>query len=300
MLLIPDLQQQILIFLVETKIYLVVNLLFFRFKIKQDSVWCDVDLQNSSILEIQFPVDSLIVKPKPSEHSAISQCIVKDELILECTKESTAQLLALAVDHIDILLEDWYPTLGTRFVHTSEGKFLITRLVPCPECMDQAPYDLDNFDTSHPSTSQVQDVLRVEVDQSRNYSRDMHRIRKSQESSTSEGDSGVDPDSSVSSRNVSMEGHPNLHQDEILKSPINYSWLVEECILASYNDRFLTCPSHGQIKLARIAPDAVSNLTDFPSFFFSRVYDVFVKHFDFFIRVYKGWGINPNNFSMLV
>ncbi|XP_019766471.2 leucine-rich repeat serine/threonine-protein kinase 1 isoform X4 [Dendroctonus ponderosae] len=228
-----------------------------KFKIKQDSVWCDVDLQNSSILEIQFPVDSLIVKPKLSEHSDMSQCIIKDELILECTKESTAQLLALAVDHIDILLEDWYPTLGTRFVHTSEGKFLITRLVPCPDCMDQAPHDHDNFDTSQPSTSQVQDLLRGEADQSRIYNRDMHRIRNSQESSTSEGDSGVDPDSSVSSRNVSMEGHPNLHQDEVLKTPIYYSWLVEECILASYNERFLTCPSHGEVKLARIAPDTM-------------------------------------------
>lgn len=24
---------------------------------------------------------------------------------------------------------------GTRFVHTSEGKFLVTRLVPCPRCL---------------------------------------------------------------------------------------------------------------------------------------------------------------------
>lgn len=26
-------------------------------------------------------------------------------------------------------------TLGTRFVHTSEGKYLVTRLVPCPMCL---------------------------------------------------------------------------------------------------------------------------------------------------------------------
>ena len=24
---------------------------------------------------------------------------------------------------------------GTRFVHTSEGKYLVTRLVPCPMCL---------------------------------------------------------------------------------------------------------------------------------------------------------------------
>ena len=42
---------------------------------------------------------------------------------------------ALAVEHVDSLLEDWYPSLGTRFLHTSEGKMLVTRLVPCPRCL---------------------------------------------------------------------------------------------------------------------------------------------------------------------
>lgn len=88
-----------------------------------------MDLQNTSILEIHFPVESLVIK------SLLSDSSLKDEIVIECTQESTAQLLALAVDHIDILLEDWYPTLGTRFVHTSEGKFLVTRLVPCPRCL---------------------------------------------------------------------------------------------------------------------------------------------------------------------
>ena len=44
-------------------------------------------------------------------------------------------MLALAVEHIDTLLEDWYPSLGTRFLHTSEGKMLVTRMVPCPRCL---------------------------------------------------------------------------------------------------------------------------------------------------------------------
>lgn len=91
-----------------------------------------MDLQNTSILEIHFPVESLVIKsmlPESAQHKP------KDDIVIDCTQESTAQLLALAVDHIDILLEDWYPTLGTRFVHTSEGKFLVTRLVPCPKCL---------------------------------------------------------------------------------------------------------------------------------------------------------------------
>jgi hypothetical protein len=42
--------------------------------------------------------------------------------ILDPNPACATKLLALAVDHIDTLLEDWYPTLGTRFVHTSEGE----------------------------------------------------------------------------------------------------------------------------------------------------------------------------------
>ena len=41
----------------------------------------------------------------------------------------------MAVEHVDSLLEDWYPSLGTRFLHTSEGRMLVTRLVPCPRCL---------------------------------------------------------------------------------------------------------------------------------------------------------------------
>lgn len=69
-----------------------------RYRLKQDGAWCDVDLVGSSILEMQFPMDSLLV----------------DELELRAGQESATQLLALAVDHVDILLEDWYPTLGTQ------------------------------------------------------------------------------------------------------------------------------------------------------------------------------------------
>ena len=46
-----------------------------------------------------------------------------------------SSITALAVEHVDALLEDWYPSLGTRFLHTSEGRMLVTRLVPCPRCL---------------------------------------------------------------------------------------------------------------------------------------------------------------------
>lgn len=87
------------------------------------------------------------------------------------------------------------------------------------------------------------------------------RVRKSQESYTSECDSGVGRDSTDSSRMPSVEGHPNVHADDQninnLANQIFYSWMVEECILAAYGDKAVTCPSHSDIHLSLIAPDVV-------------------------------------------
>ena len=43
--------------------------------------------------------------------------------------------MAKIVDHVDTLLEDWYPDLGARFVQNSRGMYLITRIVPCNKCL---------------------------------------------------------------------------------------------------------------------------------------------------------------------
>lgn len=89
-----------------------------------------------------------------------------------------------------------------------------------------------------------------------------HRVRKSQESYTSECDSGVGPDSTDSSRMPSIEGHPNIQLEEQINNPINnqvyYSWMVEECILAAYGNKSVTCPNHSDVPLALVAPDVVS------------------------------------------
>ncbi|KOX77506.1 Leucine-rich repeat serine/threonine-protein kinase 1 [Melipona quadrifasciata] len=92
----------------------------YKFKLKQDGIWCTVDLKNSAILEIWFPVDTLVIKQPIMSDSIEEEPMGYQAIVVEPRPESMPQLLALIVDHIDILLEDWYPTLGTRFVHTSE------------------------------------------------------------------------------------------------------------------------------------------------------------------------------------
>lgn len=41
---------------------------------------------------------------------------------------------------------------------------------------------------------------------------------------------------------------------------MSYSWLIEECILASYDKKCVTCPVHGDISLAQVAPDTVNRI----------------------------------------
>ncbi|XP_017885653.1 leucine-rich repeat serine/threonine-protein kinase 1 [Ceratina calcarata] len=203
----------------------------FKFKLKQDGVWCGVDLKNSAILEIWFPVDTLVVKQPISLDGGESMDY--QAIVIEPRQESVPQLLALIVDHIDILLEDWYPTLGTRFVHTSEGKLLVTRLIPCPRCLMENEDDGDE-----------EDLQRYYI----------NKERQSQDSYKSDGDSGVGYDSLASSRMPSLEGHPEL---PTITQPLAYSWMVEECILSAYSNKPVTCPKHFEIPLAHIAPDII-------------------------------------------
>ncbi|KAK7861679.1 hypothetical protein R5R35_005355 [Gryllus longicercus] len=253
-----------------------------RFRLKQEGTWCDVDLASSSILEIYFPVDTIVIKRPITDEASAGEAIGYQAIVLDPSPECTTQLLALAVDHIDILLEDWYPTLGTRFVHTSEGKFLVTRLVPCPRCLapqadtellQQQKADRDGW----PAPGQEQPppgaptplqtglaakTLAEAFHRAENEQFGSRQVRKSQESYTSECDSGVGPDSAGSSRKHSVEGHPGIGTDESASTeeteshPL-FSWIIEECILAAYDRKTVTCPSHGDIPLAQVAPDTI-------------------------------------------
>lgn len=217
----------------------------FKFKLKQDGIWCTVDLKNSAILEIWFPVDTLVIKQPIMSDSAEEEPMGYQAIVVEPRPESMPQLLALIVDHIDILLEDWYPTLGTRFVHTSEGKLLVTRLIPCPRCL------LNNGENEN----EISDTDRLTEDIQKYY---INKERQSQDSYKSDGDSGVGYDSLTSSRMPSLEGHPDIiKQSTHFEGILAYSWMVEECILSAYSNKPISCPKHSDIPLSHVAPDII-------------------------------------------
>lgn len=212
-----------------------------KFRLQQDGSWVEMDISNSSILEIYFPVDSVVIKRTADSEN-------NQTVVLNPNPENTAKLLALAVDHIDILLEDWYPTLGTRFVHTSEGKFLVTRLIPCPKCLAENSLKID--ETGAEVVKWNDNYLAEEFRGP--------RVRHSQDSIASDGDSGVGPESAESSRMPSVEGHPDFQEEYNKNEEASaFSWMVEECILSACSGKNVNCPTHGEVLLSVVAPDTI-------------------------------------------
>ena len=76
----------------------------------QEENWCEIDTRSSSILEVLLPQDTIVIKRPVSGEGggANSPPIGYQAIVLDPNPKSVCQLLALAVEHIDTLLEDWY------------------------------------------------------------------------------------------------------------------------------------------------------------------------------------------------
>ena len=107
--------------------------------LKQDSDidWVPVNTSALSVLEILIPNQSLVVHFDVRENARRygTSPVASSTMVVQPALQVIASLMARAVDHIDTLLEDWYPDLGVRFVQNSKGMYLITRVVPCIRCL---------------------------------------------------------------------------------------------------------------------------------------------------------------------
>lgn len=113
----------------------------------EDGVWRRESLDDCFMLELVMP--NVDVRVEWNER------IYR----LEMDRSVATKFLSIISNIIDDLLEDWYaffrwnlkkkmkqmcccccrfPLIGTRFVHSSEGRLLVDRLIPCYSCANDS------------------------------------------------------------------------------------------------------------------------------------------------------------------
>lgn len=234
----------------------------------KSSEWGEIDIssQSSSLIEIYLPNQALQVETCYYQEMKIENenRLIKNSYTLEPNMEMLTKLLVIIVEHIDTLLEDWYPSLGTRFIHTSDGRFLITRVVPCISCLqaflnnknetnnsDEAKDSNKNKEILSPDTSEIDsnlvDFYKLEVKKAALQATNVSDQQNSSIFST------IKANTDSSSHNASSE----LKSENKIRYHRVNAFMVEECILSVYEDTRLECFNHGRIRMDKIAPDFV-------------------------------------------
>ena len=103
--------------------------------------WVPLNVSTTSILEILLPNEALCFRFEDEEeesnddNESTQTSPTNRTYVVNPNSQYVAEMMAKTVEHIDTLLEDWYPDLGARFVQNSKGMYLITRAVPCMHCL---------------------------------------------------------------------------------------------------------------------------------------------------------------------
>lgn len=218
-----------------------------KFYLQQEKNWIDISIQKSSILEIYLPNQQLLIELMDKNNEPKSSFIIEPNLI------SVTKLLSMTVDHVDLLMEDWYPSLGTRFLHTSDGKFLISRIACCKDCM----HSNYNQDTNKPISSTLS-VANNKIIQT--------QPKKSSIDGIYERSVVFDSRTQQLSDQSDLKDLNGFKLNKIddsfkiLKSKtsmIVYCFMIEECILKASENKSVHCPVHKKLNLKQIAPDVM-------------------------------------------
>lgn len=108
----------------------------FRFVARQEGHWSELDTASGAMLEIFLPNETIAIRKPIVERPTGAELRNKSSVqgyqtyALEPSVESVTKLLTIAVDHIDTLLEDWYPILGMKWTyHLSSSDTLIAETI---------------------------------------------------------------------------------------------------------------------------------------------------------------------------
>ena len=218
-----------------------------RVKCSIDNEWAFLDVVNSKILEISFPTDSLKFHLADKDGPRLQNLdLSKPSSTVYRQEVATTKLLVKIVEHVDNLLQDWYPDLGElRFTQNCEGRYLVTRVVPCPQCLTQEVMrqkkTLKDDDTWFFLNPDVPDMCMPVVVQG-----DNQKPLRERSVTAAEADGSRSP---VKSRPRTLtEGQAFIYNRSSPESePVIFSWLVERCMLDVLENVNSVCPVHGSI-----------------------------------------------------
>ncbi len=149
-------------------------------------------------------------------------------------------LLSKVVEHITLLVEDWFVGVRPR-----------TLVVPCPHCTANMPHEPVRVNRSY---SVALELLPDTERRERELSNPQEGLDSRTDISSSSGPyrPGLEAESSHA-----PTGHLTS-QLELSHEPYAYAFRYNDCVVTARSTDTMFCPAHGDVPLQFMAPDTVS------------------------------------------
>ncbi|XP_071107767.1 leucine-rich repeat serine/threonine-protein kinase 1-like [Haliotis cracherodii] len=241
-----------------------------RLKCNVESEWAFLDVMNSKILEISLPTDSLTFHLTNKAGPQIQTLDPTNRTTLFRDDSAAAKLLGKLIEHIDNLLQDWYPEIGeVRFTQNCEGRYLITRIVLCPQCLYSevqrqrkmhSDLDSDAWFWMNPEVPNQCSSIFISQGEPSVAEEDAEKEDEDEEESSSHGGGQAEDRSRLQTgQAIIFDRAQRLQETEA----IIYSHLVERCMLDMMEGVNICCPVHASVSPAHLLGDQGQSYTFF-------------------------------------